>query len=733
MALKLEISTAVTDHEMAIKAIERIQKGVKDLGEISKAAGGSMSAAFTDINKVLESLDKNTASFKSVKSLTEELKDLTSRSANLKSFGQDLGDTGKMIQQALGSQTQAVLRDFKKEIGDIQKLIATNLAKAQDPETILYSPRDAHAAALEAERGMQIKKDAEQRLWRNEPRDALGGRSFAQAGGILGKAAIGLTMANTALMAGYQYSLSDDRYEILRQRTAMQAGREAAAGDPTLAIIKALGIGNAGNFTASNTLGTLWAGTKGAATLGGLGAMIGGLGLMAASPFTAGASAVTGATLFASGAGAYFGIGGGKGAQEHYAEMEAQLNSIDKEKFYAAIEPGYKRMMSYYSGDAESMRQFGDARYMSSMRTAKYAGVFDDEAMRGFSTAAIYGGSSNIDPNLMKLGRHYGVSNALTQQGIRLGGYGGNYGQATQAIQDMVGGSGVSGNRAAVGLLSNALAQGSQNVMSTDLMAGANAATLSAVGAANASTGGTRQYEATVAGLGAVDKYKADMMSTGSGRNTFMTMALQRFGLGPQSIAAAISLWTNEGPEAAITFVQNHSGKSREVIAAALSGAESSYQKAVGDMTEPGLIKGFGGNKKAAIGWLEGGHRAVNFGRNKDSGELEFTSMFIAGTVAAGKAIGAPSGKLAPAANIGLDKVKEDESKMQATELESLKNVNDTLNKIGTTLWQVVGESLKQTGQEVLNKSMEIQQQTEDIKNRRDGVKNRPFSGRKER
>lgn len=726
MALKLEISTAVTDHEMAIKAIERIQKGVKDLGEISKAAGGSMSAAFTDINKVLESLDKNTASFKSVKSLTEELKDLTSRSANLKSFGQDLGDTGKMIQQALGSQTQAVLRDFKKEIGDIQKLIATNLAKAQDPETILYSPRDAHAAALEAERGMQIKKDAENRLSWYGPRDSFGGRSLSQLSGTAMKGAGALGTAITMVSGLQQLSLSDDRYEILRQRMAMQAGREAAAGDPTLAIIKSLRLGNESGINTSNALGSLGAVLKGTSTYGGIGLM--GAGILAS---LTGVGAGAGLGLFAAGAGLTFGAGGGKGYSEHFAEMQAQLRSIDKEKFQAAIEPGYKRMMGYYSGDAETMRQFGDARYMSSMRTAKYAGVFDDEAMRGFSTAAIYGGSSNIDPNLMKLGRHYGVSNALTQQGIRLGGYGGNYGQATQAIQDMVGGSGVSGNRAAVGLLSNALAQGSQGVMSTDLMAGANAATLSAVSAANASTGGTRQYEATVAGLGAVDKYKADMMSMGSGRNTFMMMALQRFGLSPQAISAAISLWTNKGPEAAITFVQNISGKPREVIASALSGAGESYQKALSNVTSADVVKGFGGSKEAAAGWLQFGNQGVNL-ETKD-GKIQFSSMAEVGIEAAAKAITSPTGKLAPAANIGMDQVKEAESKMQATELEAIKNVNDTLNKIGTTLWQVVGESLKQTGQEVLNKSMEIQQQTEDANKRRDGVNNRAFGGRKER
>jgi hypothetical protein len=315
----------------------------------------------------------------------------------------------------------------------------------------------------------------------------------------------------------------------------------------------------------------------------------------------------------------------------------------------------------------------------------------------------------------MKLGRHYGVSNALTQQGIRLGGYGNNYGQATQAIQDMLGGSGVSGNRAAVGLLSNALAQGAQGVMSTDLMAGANAATLSAVNAANVATGGTRQYEATVAGLGAVDKYKADMMSTGSGRNTFMVMALQRLGLGPQETSTAIGLLTRQGPEVATAFIQNITGKSKETIAAALTGAGEAYQNAIEKVLSPGLVKGFGGDKKTAAAALQFGSQGI-IAEPKD-GKIEFSSMYQVAIEGAAKAITAPTGKLAPAANIGPDQVKEDESKMQATELEALKNVNDTLKNIGTTLWEVVGESLKKTGEEVLNKSLEIQQKSNEKRN----------------
>jgi hypothetical protein len=356
--------------------------------------------------------EKSTSAVKGLKDLNKELQQLAGMQSGLQNFGRAFTDLGKAMNQGLGMATDQLVTNFKQklegikvEADDTAKKLQDSLNKLEDP-LLTKQQRKMHESEVQQYSTMlghqqDDIRNAERMLMVNQPRGILGGNSIANLAAMTGAVAPIVYGAGRLIEGAENARLSGYRGQILGRQMQMQAAEQALAGDPTMALIEQMGLGEEADYRKGGAL-SFWDKHRGKIGIG-----IGALGLLAA-PFTGGTSlaasgAVTslagltglGASTIVAGGTAIGAIGAGlatyKDPQEAQREREAGYRSMDMAMYSKIWSPGHQRYMSMYESNKDLMLSQGDTRVLSTLEALNKAGVTDRRALPTMDLMDLYG------------------------------------------------------------------------------------------------------------------------------------------------------------------------------------------------------------------------------------------------------------------------------------------------------------------------------------------------------
>jgi hypothetical protein len=404
MALKIEFSASFRDSETTLKVLNELNKEMHALSESAQGVGGSAAKAFEEMKRQIGEFEKSTSAVKGLKDLNKELAELAGMQSGMQNFGRSFSELGKAMNQGLGMATDQLVSNFKQkleglkvEADDTAKKLQDSLGKLDD--TLLTKQQrkqhegEAKQYSVTLAKQQEDIKIAEQNLMMNQPRGMLAGGSIASTltnigtyGAAAGIASQGVLRFGEGI---HEASMSGVRANISNRYLQMQAGEQAAAGDPTLALMQQMGVGEEAGYQGS----ALNYFDKARGFLGGMG-VIGGL----ATAGVAGASLMTGGLALAPGLALLSGLGVAGGSLASYrsgdeavASRQQELRGFDMQTYSKIWGPGQQRYQSIYDSQKDMLMNQGDTKTLSTLEALNGAGISDRRALPVMDQMDLYG------------------------------------------------------------------------------------------------------------------------------------------------------------------------------------------------------------------------------------------------------------------------------------------------------------------------------------------------------
>ena len=462
--MRLEFSAQFKDADIVASAVKRLQGELKDLGNAGSSAGQAVNSAFKSLGDNLQQLQQMSKAGGAIKELTKEIDQLSKLGTNIDAFSRSFNDLGKTVNSAIGGASINAFKQLKQSITDITKGIDEYKGKIEEIDYNLPLTRARHGEgsaeyqsmirqkyALGASIGAAeaARREAETVAKMSAPMSETGvGRALGLTeSSMLGRLTVGGALkAPGQLMGGISaglYAGGEAMYNlgamttvgnIAQRRLRMQAGLEAAGGDPTQAILEATGIGaQSGGMAKAGAYASEYG-----KTFAGVAAVLG----ILASPFTGGVSGLAGAATLMSG------LGKVRGLNETSAAAEARIRGLDKEAYEQSFAPALSGYLANEQTFQDMYLSRGSARANSLTTAIMRQGLSRESMAAGVNASLYYGaeaGSGADDILMLDAKRRFGISDNGLNQLARLSARGGATG-AVGSLRTFLGGSAFSGD-----------------------------------------------------------------------------------------------------------------------------------------------------------------------------------------------------------------------------------------------------------------------------------------------
>jgi hypothetical protein len=723
---KIEFSANFRDAELVASAIKNLQKELIALGNVGAGAGKQVNTAFKSLGESIAKIQEISRGAGSIKELTNQVDQLAKMGTSVQAFARSFDSIGKSINSAIGDAQVGAFKNLKNAIVDIKKEMDGYKDKIQEinynlPIIEARHGRDSaeYKAAQADRKGTAVayseldrqKKQAEWSETMNRPLgspESFFGRMTPNK--ILDSAknvAAGLYVGGET---SFELGTMSMRSSIQQRRLRMQVGDEANAGDPTLAILRANGVGLE-NGAMSFSKGGSYASEYGKEALKYAGII--GAGLL--NPLL--------------GVAAFGGVatnGGFRGIGEINAAAQGRVRNMDKDYYEKSFAPAYQSYNANFAAFEDQYRMYGDTDVNLNTAGFMRQGMSRERLSPALNAVTGYGGRANpgnaSDIDMLDAQRRYGVTAQGQAQLARMSRYNtstpimGNY-------RSFMNSTGVGGDIAARRIVSDqafemaeSLGPTNANIGGNTLSAATNAA--GATGMYNSAAGGIN-VEGAQAAVTATQTVSAQMKNPSNIMNAMYTQKLITLGVSDIRTIQMINSEMADGGGITDRAVNIIAGIRKAKGLPAMSPADiksslGGVGTAINTQRKNLLMNSVDAKVAAENGLNQGGFMMTGTTKGAAGGFFDMVQAATGGMNAAAPA-GPTVGPYHPGegggANYqarGADVAEAGKAKTEALKLESFENLNDNMQKtVHQTVYSAIADALIDSGNEIKQKVKE--------------------------
>lgn len=742
MALKIEFSSGFKDADTIIRTLQELNREFDHMKDSASAVGQSGSKSFSDLGRSIQSFDQLTKSTKTVKDFTESLKQITGSNSDMIAFSRSFNDFGRAVNAGLGDASSVLLKQLKANIASIRGELERNVGDAKAAHDLLKESRtdeerdflrherakssvladEAQRRTKEAQRVVRQYSPLNERFGINLP--GIGQLSTAEIGNFIkgiGARALPIIGGGYEALQAYTqaYNYSPARAEATRRQLIFEQASQVQQGNLTVPFLQMYGAGQEqrirkGGLAALPETASIYAhglATDIAPWLYGIGA-----GAAFINPLVG--AGIIGAGKLASM------FGGGKNIAESQETTYYQARQLDLAE-NARLSQGLKNILDLQQGDQEeTFRMYGEKGAESLLQEGRLSGISNERmiaAMKkfgyyGINPATMYSFGSQGQQltteaaNLVDIQRLLGVTPEAAQQAYRA------YQRGSPAFSQMADVMGKTGltDRAAMTVLSGGIAQAAGQFGGQFDIAqagGAVAAAAAAAQQANVNTG-VSQVETAQAAVTAANTARQSAGNYHSIEYFERDKAIIDMGINDPTLRATLNqLIANQDYKTAYGYISAITGKPVAEVQKRMEGTTRRVLKMQGQMfagAQKQLDKARAKNPAltpiSELGFMRFGN--IQAAEQGTEPAYEAATLAQTGVEQAGPA--APQkGRM----DLISDVMNQAKAQQQQGENRAYQDVLVHIDKIGTTLYQVIADSLRNAGDEVARQVENLEKQ----------------------